>query len=1437
MAFETYPLTGSQQSILIIEQFYPGTSYVNLAATLRFQGSLDYERLNESINSLIKNNIALRTRMLNKDNHIVQYYAGYRKQEIELFDFSHPNGREDYSRWTQEKTLSPFSFYEEDLYYFAIIQFSLDEFGIFLKCHHVIADFWSVILLVNQLVENYQRLMEGSTLKESTCGSYIDHIQSEQKYLASSRYYRDMEYWDNKIKKILQTTLFNKRKNNSIAARGKSYYLTPDISSKIKEICADWKITPFILFSAAASLYYWKKLGRDIIAIGTTVINRSSIQDKKTFGAFFSNLPFIIEVNSSLSFKDYLKYLNAEWLELLRHSSVPYVNVLKNYRDFHKVKNELFDFSLAYLNASLEQDRISVTIEHHFIQQEVNTLRLNIDDMHNEGAFHFDYFYGDEVLLEDDIQAMHEGMLNLIARAISNVNINISELSLLSEEEERLILNEFSSPNFDDNPGKNIIDLFLEQVKRSPAAIALVFEDQKLTYQEVDDKSNQFARFLLKRGTKKEEIIGFCVERSLDLVIGILGILKAGAAYLPIDPGYPEERIAYMLKDSHCRFCVTNSNLSFKKTKDGEGVEIINMKEPTIWAEETKSLVCYSNPSDLAVVIYTSGSTGLPKGAMIEHRALSSYVQAITCKLNLQNKTILSLTTLSFDIFFTENILPVLAGMKVIIANNMEQANPEMQTKLLAQHKIDVLGTTPSRIIALLNNSTSYLDQLSILIIGGEVFPVSLLTKLKKYTTARIYNAYGPTEATIISSMKLLEYPEEITIGRPLSNTRLYILDESKKPVPIGAVGEIFIGGNGLARGYVNKPELTAERFVPNPFIPGTRMYKTGDLGKWQKNGEVIYIGRNDHQVKLRGYRIELGEIENVLLRNNHIEQAVVTSNSNTAGRVFLCAYLIGDQQMSVTELRHYLAQYLPDYMIPHKFIWLSVLPLTYNGKIDRNSLPDPNIYEECDENEYVAPRDEIEQSLAEIWSKVLEIPKVGIEDNFFTLGGDSLAILEILSSTLSKEWNLSAQEFYEYPCIRELASLIKDKTLKEKEKVDVTNPYSALDWEISERYYLPGTLRNGNVLLTGATGFLGMHILAELLENSFGNVYCLVRGQDYEKRFWDLVQFYFPNLPLNVIQKKVVLIPGDISEKRFGLSEQEYDQLAENIEAVIHSASLVKHFGFYSDFDRINVQGTREVINFCLNDGKHLSYISTLSVSGNYMRFEGHTFAFTEKNLYSGQNYRSNVYVRSKIEAESLMIKAAENGLKATIFRVGNLTGRFSDGQFQLNIEENAFYRRLRSIFSIGCLPESVLEDTIEFTPVDACAKAIVSILSAPREQLIFHIFNHHTIKIGDFLKLLRANGISIQRVSGEKFSSVISTLLQSEEGREITAGIVNDLALNANLDFRTGVEVKSALTVEFLKQLGFEWPDIGDQYLMQIISYMKKVGFLSERKNIYSL
>lgn len=595
--------------------------------------------------------------------------------------------------------------------------------------------------------------------------------------------------------------------------------------------------------------------------------------------------------------------------------------------------------------------------------------------------------------------------------------------------EKESILDKWNETTLIYNEERTIHSLFEDAAERYQDKIALRCKEEYITYKELNEKANQIAGKLREVGVKSDSIVGLMCTRSIYMFVGMLGILKAGGCYLPIDPKFPKERIRYMLDDSKTEILVTQSELSTFFEFNGNCV----FMEQDVQKYDKSNLTNLNKSNDLAYVIYTSGSTGNPKGVMLEHKSVHNFMIGMQQLIPfIPEKKMVSLTTISFDIFVLESLLPLTAGMEVVIAEPMDFQN------YMKEKHIDMLQTTPSTMKLLLKDRENipYLRNLTDIMLGGEAFPEPLLIDLRQITKARIYNMYGPTETTVWSTVKDLTDTDNITIGFPISNTRIYILDEEDKILGPGQPGELCIGGDGVARGYLFRKDLTNQRFITHPFIEGERLYRTGDVAQWLNNGELKLLGRIDSQVKVRGFRIELGEIENLLIKYNKIKNCAVAVKELEQGDKLLAAYYTSNETLPVSEIIQYLKEYLPEYMIPGTYIQVDEIPLTPNGKIDRNALPLPDTKRPLMDVQYVEPTSNIEKKISNICRKVLNIDQIGICDNFFELGGNSILISQ-LNSELKDIFPdlITITDIFSYPCIKELAEFV-DKSINNKKYI-----------------------------------------------------------------------------------------------------------------------------------------------------------------------------------------------------------------------------------------------------------------------------------------------------------------------------------------------------------------------------------------------------------------
>ena len=852
--------------------------------------------------------------------------------------------------------------------------------------------------------------------------------------------------------------------------------------------------------------------------------------------------------------------------------------------------------------------------------------------------------------------------------------------------------------------------------------------------------------------------------------------------------------------------------------------------------------------NDLSYIIYTSGSTGVPKGVMLNQVGLANMAKAMTKALDYLHDgkihTLLSVTSTPFDIFVYEIIVSLTHGQRIVMSNNAEHRNPKLLEKLMEKYNTDVMTVTPSLMKIVYDNRSenSPLKLVKNMVFGGEPLPEKFVKDLKALDDdITVFNIYGPSEITVLSNVQNLNGETEITTGPPIMNTQIHILDKNKKRVPIGVVGEIYISGIQVGEGYLGKPELTKEKFLPNQFGEG-RMYKSGDIGRWTFDGKIQCLGRIDNQIKLRGLRIELGEIENKMEQYPGVSAAIV-NKITIEDKETLCGYYVTDGTIEVTEteIKSYLKKYLPQYMVPSYIVYLEKMPYTINRKIDRKALPMPKLEEDKFKEVNPDKFDTDELKLLQIWKNVLHLKNISLDDNFFDIGGDSISAIKMQIEALKYNFNFEYADIFKYPTIKELAGKKeKIKNQDDIDKYDYSEINKILDRNNEKNISTIKKFRVGNILLIGSTGYLGVHILDEYLKKHRGTIYCLVRKKNNEEPLARLKQkiiFYFGNEYYEKYKKRIQVIEGDIVYKELKLSQEDYSLLKSTITTVINAGALVKHFGTPELFNQINVDGTRNVVDFCKETNKRLIHISTISVSGNGEKEESieetseninDKKVFKENTLYIKQNI-SGIYTITKYKAEMIVLSAIKDGLNAQILRMGNITNRYSDGVFQQNVEENAFAKRLKSFIELGIFPEYLLEHAIELGPVDLCAEAVIKILDYNGICNVFHIYNPKLLPIKTLINILHELGIQIDGVDNKTMSNKLTEILNDDFKKEILSGIIHDIDSKKQLIYTSNIRVQYEFSEKYLEKIGFTWKEIDREYILKYMDYFKRIGFIN--------
>lgn len=913
--------------------------------------------------------------------------------------------------------------------------------------------------------------------------------------------------------------------------------------------------------------------------------------------------------------------------------------------------------------------------------------------------------------------------------------------------------------------------------KKSLKNYAVLTDNQALTYQELEQKSNQLAQYLhsLNIDKKEEIIVGVCLERKTHLIISLLGILKAGFAYVPLDPSYPQHRLEFMIKDSQLSVIITQESL--QKNLPNYPTIIVNLdqEQSKINQYSTEKIELIPDPNKLAYIIYTSGSTGIPKGVEILHKNTVAFINwAINFYTFEQLKGVLASTSICFDLSIFEIFVTLSVGGTIILVDNILHLPESPHAS-----QVTLIDTVPSAIatICQINGIPSSVTTVNL---AGEALSNNIVQQVYKFEhIQQVFNLYGPSEDTTFSTVALIPrgYDDIPPIGKPISQTQVFLLDENLQIVSEGQLGEIYLTGAGIARGYRNREDLTAERFLPNPFTdnPNSKMYKTGDMGVYLPNGQLKFVGRNDQLVKIRGFRVELGEIEATLERHPNINKAVVILHKYSEQDQRLIAYITlkipSNNEQITPAIIQFLKTKLPAHEIPSKFIILSEFPQTLNGKIDRKSLPLPPA-ENPRKTAYLAPATPLEIKLVEIWQNLLNLDYIGIYDNFFDLGGDSLKAI-ILIDEINTYFNchLTIAQFLENSTIESLSKKIPQKKSinLSKDELNLIKYDTILTSNIyPEKLFIQENYppHNSCVLLTGATGVLGTYLLSELLKSTQNQIYCLVRRKNEEDGLNRIKnKLINNNLWYDKYFERIIPIIGDLAEKNLGLSAEKINQLAQEIDLIYHCGAWVNIVYPYASLRNTNVNGTKEIIKLaCKFKTKPIIYISTTDV------FSSEKITLIKTNQIPDGHFVWGGYAKSKYVAERLLLQARSRGIPVTIFRPSNIIN-FDQPASSINAE--FIPRMLKGCLQLSAFPD--IEALVNLIPVDYSSKTIVYL---SQQQLSlnnsFNLVNPYPIKWDTLLQWITNHHPQIQILSYQKWYAQLEHTIRSKVDNELAPFLV---------------------------------------------------------------
>lgn len=1030
---ECYPLSHPQRRIWYTEVVHSDKGICNLRFLFKLHRKMNYSKLNQVVNRVISENDGLCIRLKeNGHQEPKQYFTKHEEQEFEFFDFSNVENTNLLEEWIEQKTKETFTLFNSNLYYFALIKLNDNECAVFGNVHHIIMDGLSIQIFTEQIAKYYYD-MHNENEEGEIKNSYVQFLTNEQTYLNSSRFQKDQKFWLEEFKTLPSVTglkPYNTYQVSTKASR-ETFILTEHLKRKTEKFSEDYKISLYTLFVAAFSLSMYRWTSSLDIGLGMAYGNRMTKMERKLIGMMVSTVPLRMDIDPEEEVLSFISRVSRKQSKSLRHQKYPFDLLLKQINKENNSNVRLFGTTIDYRDRDESGDSLWIPN-----REEVQDFAVHIENLIDIDSLHVHIDYREELFSKEEIERFFNVMLVILGNIFENPKQKVAEIEIISEEDKRKSLVEFNNPKLDVPPQVTIHEMFERQAMIYPNSIAVTYEKEKITYKELNERANQLAHYLQKKGVGPDTLVGLCVERSHEMIVGILGILKAGGAYVPLDPTYPEQRLQYILEDASIQLFVTQESLK-KLNWLPENVEPICLdRDQDEIGKESKSFPVSSvGPQNLAYVIYTSGSTGNPKGVMIEHHNVIRLFKSTDCWYQFNEKDTWTLFhSYAFDFSVWEIWGALLYGGKLVVVPYWISRSPKDFYQLLVEEEVTVLNQTPSAFRQLIRvceqEDKNKNLQLRYVIFGGEALePISLLPWFQRYGEKKpqLINMYGITETTVHVTyypitLDDVQHASRSNIGKRIPDLEVYILDAYQQPVPIGVDGELYIGGAGLARGYLNRPELTAERFISHPFSSNSkeRLYRTGDLARYLPDGNLDYRGRIDHQVKIRGFRIEIGEIESTLNTYASVTETVVIVREDQPGDKRLVAYVVGDG--NVDAWREYLKAKLPSYMVPSGFVAMEAIPLTANGKVDREALPMPE--EKQINSECVGPRNSNEQILTTIWKRVLGVKKVGIYDNFFEIGGDSILSIQIISQASQVGLKLTPKQMFECPTIAELAQV-----------------------------------------------------------------------------------------------------------------------------------------------------------------------------------------------------------------------------------------------------------------------------------------------------------------------------------------------------------------------------------------------------------------------------
>ena len=1423
-SIEFFALSQAQLRLIPSEIQDPGTTAYTISKRYVFSDIATDDLVQRIANAISS---AMRIRLHQNDDGDVVQYVG-EAPIVDIIDMSEAS-ESDIESMRNERLYAVFpEIFDVPLVKLTLMVLPEGRHELLAVFHHAIADGTTTI--------HFGERIESASAYDN--GEYRSYVEAEYDYLNSEACKADVEWWANALELYSDSIV-----NDLPLAEGEGCLAdtidirftadeTAAINNAIGKISGQ-RISPFVFTSAMLSVYLSRIYGNPQTVLSTAFNTRE--KDMRQCDGMFVNLlaiPYSYSPDKSLT--DLLVDTKTTLKDGLSHGRCPfnvYANELtRRGRDVESI--------IRYNVVSNSGESKTIRAVEHYESHLPLTVRVNYNLSDKAGLQLITLEYQTAAFTNEQMENMAFQMKTMIMYAVNHPDLPCGEWKMPLSDAEMARLANFNRTECEYDNTQTIPSLFRKAAAMYPDNECVVYDGRIYTYKEVDAISDNIAWMIHERGIGREQVVSVLIPRCEYMAIASLGIVKAGAAYQPLDPTYPEERLNFMMKDADARLLICDRSLRAKVNEYEGDVVYTDEIQATVPRSFASGLPLSPLPSSLFILLYTSGSTGTPKGCQIEHRNIVAFCHWYQREYQLTSESRASAyASYGFDANMMDTWPALTIGASVHIISEDLRMNLVALNDYFEHNGIThcLMTTQIGRQFAteIDNHSLLHLN------VGGEK-----LVPCNPPKNYMLHNAYGPTEGTIVATSFIVDrLYANVPIGRPVDNMKAYVIDKQKHLLPVGAAGELCISGPQISRGYLNRPEQTAKAYEPNPFSNEDgyeRIYHTGDIVRWLPDGNIEFVGRKDAQVKIRGFRIELTEVEAVVREYPQIKDATVQAFDAPGGGKFICAYIVSDEKVDVQSLNAFIQERKPPYMVPAVTMQIDKIPLNQNQKVNKKALPTPELKQEETTSSFVAPKTDLQKTICDIYSEVLGMERVGITDNFFLIGGTSILAIKVAMKCMLKGLHVVYSEIFQYAMPAELAAYLEGKEVndsasssvevatdsdKEESETTVDQPWrKALVYNNSEHVGLLDITPTHTYLLTGATGFLGVHILNYIIENTDATVYCLVRKGSFdspEERLEGICFYYFNKSYADLVGKRIFCIDGEIDNKTL------VDSLADlPFDTLINAAAIVKHFSNDDSLERVNVEGVRYLAEMCLRAGRRITHVSTLSVSGlNVDNAVDINRKFYESDLFFGQDTTYNVYVDTKSRGEEALLNLVPSGLKGKIVRVGNLMSRNADGEFQINFNTNGFMRTLRGYTTLGCCPVSLADKEYEFSPIDAVAKAIVMLSDTNPEFTVFHIYNRHRVHLIDIIQMLNDMGMKIDMVEENVFQQHLMKAF--ENGADDKIGGLVSYKSKASKHILRPIEWNSDFTTKVLYRLGFTWPITGDGYIHNAIDAVRSLGF----------